>query len=291
MKMLKLLLKIIKIIFNFFENKKIRKAIFDTSEPNTILFSRGINENFVLQSNDQVIGRTVYATKKPFDFDKLTKALKILNLKKNELLIDVGANIGTICIPAIKRNLFNKAIVFEPEPLNYSLLLSNIIINGCYNKISTYNIALGSKNREKLNLQLDDYNKGNHRIIVNSKIKLKKNIVINSHKLDSFIKNINSLSTLVWIDVQGYETQVLLGAKKLLNKKVPVCVEFSPTFLDKKKYDIFKKMFIKNGYNYFYNLNLPLKKIVLNNESIDSLYKTLKKNKFAEADLLFIYKK
>jgi FkbM family methyltransferase len=289
--MLKLLLKIIKIIFNFFENKKIRKAIFDTTEPNTILFSRGVNENFILQSNDQVIGRTVYATKKPFDFDKLTKVLKILNLKKNELLIDVGANIGTICVPAIKRNLFNKAIVFEPEPLNYSLLLSNIIINGCYNKISSHNIALGSKNREKLNLQLDDHNKGNHRIIINSKIKLKKNIVINSHKLDSFIKNINPLSTLLWIDVQGYETQVLLGAKKLLNKKVPVCVEFSPTFLEKKKYDIFKKMFIKNGYNYFYNLNLPLKKIALNNESINNLYKTLKKNKFAEADLLFIYEK
>jgi FkbM family methyltransferase len=289
--MLKLSLKIIKIIFNFFENKKIRKAIFDTAEPDTILFSRGINENFILQSNDQVIGRTVYATKNPFDFDKLTKVLKILNLKKNELLIDIGANIGTICIPAIKRNLFNKAIVFEPEPLNYSLLLSNIIINGCYNKISTHNIALGSKNREKLNLQLDDHNKGNHRIIINSKIKLKKNIVINSHKLDSFIKNINSLSTLVWIDVQGYETQVLLGAKKLLNKKVPVCVEFSPTFLEKKKYDIFKKMFIKNGYNYFYNLNLPLNKIALNNESIDNLYKALKKNKFTEADLLFVYKK
>lgn len=291
MKMLKLFLKIIKIIFFFFENKKIRKAIFDTSEPNTILFSRGVNENFILHSNDQVIGRTVYATKKPFDFHKLTIVLKILNLKKNGLLIDVGANIGTICIPAIKRNLFNKAIVFEPEPLNYSLLLSNIIINGCYNRISTHNIALGSKNREKLNLQLDDHNKGNHRIIINSKIKIKKNIVINSYKLDSFIKNINSLSTLLWIDVQGYETQVLSGAKKLLNKKVPVCTEFSPTFLEKKNYDLFKKMFIKNGYNYFYNLNLPLEKIALNNESIDNLYKTLQKNKFAETDLLFIYKK
>jgi FkbM family methyltransferase len=289
--MLKLLVKIIRIIFNFFENKKIRKAIFDTSKPNTILFSRGVNEKFILQSNDQVIGRTVYATKKPFDFDKLTKVLKILNLKKAELLIDVGANIGTICIPAIKRKLFNKAIVFEPEPLNYSLLLSNTIINGCYNKIITHNIALGSKNREKLNLQLDDYNKGNHRIIINSKIYSKKNIVINSYKLDSFIKNINSLSTVVWIDVQGYETQVLLGAKKLLNKKTPVCIEFSPTFLEKKKYNIFKKIFIKNGYNYFYNLNLPLKKIALNNKSIDILYKTLKKNKFAETDLLFVYKK
>ena len=289
--MLKLLLKLVRVIFSFFENKKIRKAIFDTSEPNTLLFSSGENEKFILQSNDQVIGRTVYTTKKPFDFDKLTKVLKILNLKKSELLIDVGANIGTICIPAIKRNLFNKAIVFEPEPLNYSLLLSNIIINGCYNKISTHNIALGNKNREKLNLQLDDCNKGNHRVIINSKINSKKKIVINSYKLDSFIKNINSLSTLLWIDVQGYETQVLLGAKKLLNKKAPVCVEFSPTFLEKKKYDIFKKMFIKNWYNFFYNLNLPLKKIALNNESIDNLYKTLKKNKFAEADLLFVYKK
>ena len=66
--MLKLLLIIIRIIFNLFENKKIRKAIFDTSEPNTILFSSGVNEKFILQSNDQVIGRTVYATKEPFDF-------------------------------------------------------------------------------------------------------------------------------------------------------------------------------------------------------------------------------
>jgi len=289
--MLKLLLKVVRVIFIFFENKKIRKAIFDTSEPNTLLFSTGENEKFILQSNDQVIGRTVYATKKPFDFEKLTKVLKILNLKKSELLIDVGANIGTICIPAIKRNLFNKAIVFEPEPLNYSLLLSNIIINGCYNKIISHNVALGSKNREKLNLQLDDHNKGNHRITINYKINSKKKIIVKSYKLDSFIKNINSLSTLLWIDVQGYETQVLLGAKNLLNKKAPVCVEFSPTFLEKKKYDIFKKMFIKNGYNYFYNLNLPLKKIALNNESIDNLYKTLKKNKLAETDLLFIYKK
>lgn len=288
--MLKFLLKIIRVIYGFIENKKIRKAIFDTSEPNTILFSRGAKENFILQSNDQVIGRTVYATKKPFDFDKLKKVLKILKLKKNELLIDVGANIGTICIPAIKRNLFNKAIAFEPEPLNYSLLLSNIIINGCYNKINSHNIALGNKNRKKLNLRLDDQNKGNHRIITNSKVNSKKNVVINSYKLDSYIKNINSLSTLVWIDVQGYETQVLQGAKKLLKKKAPICVEFSPTFLEKKKYDIFKNMFIKNGYNFFYNLNLPLKKIALNNASIDNLYKTLKKNKFAETDLLFVYK-
>ena len=288
--MLKFLLKIIRVIYGFIENKKIRKAIFDTSEPNTILFSRGTKENFILQSNDQVIGRTVYATKKPFDFDKLKKVLKILKLKKNELLIDVGANIGTICIPAIKRNLFNKAIAFEPEPLNYSLLLSNIIINGCYNKINSHNIALGNKNRKKLNLRLDDRNKGNHRIIINSKVNPKKNVVINSYKLDSFIKNINSLSTLVWIDVQGYETEVLQGAKKLLKKKAPVCVEFSPTFLEKKKYDIFKNMFIKNGYNFFYNLNLPIKKIALNNVSIVNLYKTLKKNKFAETDLLFVYK-
>ena len=40
-----------------------------------------------------------------------------------------------------------------------------------------------------------------------------------------------------------------------------------------------------------YNLNLPLKKIALNNQSIDNLYITLKKNKLAETDLLFIYKK
>ena len=47
--------------------------------------------------------------------------------------------------------------------------------------------------------------------------------------LDYFIsENIDIKSLLVWIDVQGFETRVLLGAKKLLALKPALVFEFWP---------------------------------------------------------------
>ena len=39
-------------------------------------------------------------------------------------LINIGAHVGSTCIPAIKSKLFKQAIAFEPFPINFKLLES-----------------------------------------------------------------------------------------------------------------------------------------------------------------------
>lgn len=64
------------------------------------------NEIFVVSSTDKMIGRDVYAYGS-YDFIKLEKVIALLPKNHSrQMIVDIGANIGTICIPAIKRNLF-----------------------------------------------------------------------------------------------------------------------------------------------------------------------------------------
>ena len=106
-------------------NRWVRTILFDTANSNKFLLAHSKFETFLVSTNDKVIGRDIYVNGS-FDFIKLKKTLKILGGQLDpELLIDIGANIGTICIPAIKRGLFNSGIAFEPGPLNFSLLNTN----------------------------------------------------------------------------------------------------------------------------------------------------------------------
>ena len=65
-----------------------------------------------------------------FDFKIIKKALKFLDKNhERKTLLNVGANIGSICIKSVKEKLFNSAIVFEPAKKHFRLLVANIYLN------------------------------------------------------------------------------------------------------------------------------------------------------------------
>ena len=77
------------------------------------------------------------------------KFLRILGKKhKKKTLIDIGANIGSISIPALARGFFRNAIVFEPEIKNYRVLIANIYLNKLENKIRSINLALSNRKKK-----------------------------------------------------------------------------------------------------------------------------------------------
>ena len=45
-------------------------------------------------------------------------------------MLDIGANVGTIGLTALAKGYVNEVWAFEPEPHNYSLLMSNVWLNG-----------------------------------------------------------------------------------------------------------------------------------------------------------------
>jgi len=267
----------------FFETRFFRKVFFNCADPGSLLISNGLNETFVIAASDKVIGKEVFIGREPYDFEKIETALKLLGDHKRTLMIDVGANIGTICIPAVKRGLFQRAVAIEPEPLNYSLLVANISINQLGDKIITHNIALGEKDDQSLIFELSEDNYGDHRIRVGSDSGLfnedgRKIIRVKSETLNKIMGegDASANATLIWMDTQGFEGYVLSGASKALEQKTPICLEFWPYGMARSKcYSRLKDALTSNGYRFFYNLDNKAYATPLTSQSLDSLYNEL----------------
>ena len=266
----------------FFDLKLLRRIIFDLAKPNTLLLSAGPAETFVISSSDRMIGRHVYVYKEPYDFDKMESVFRILgDSRPKMLLIDIGANIGSVCIPAVKRRAFRKAIAVEPEPRNYSLLSANIHINGLSDKIVAYNFALGRKDDEQLLLELSKDNFGDHRVRIhgNSDLRsdaLRETITVKSETFDKTIKELEPKESIIWLDTQGFEGHILSGARKALQLRPPICLEFWPYGMNRTgSYSPLKKALIESGYKWFFYLNENEPPVSLTIASLDRLYEGL----------------
>lgn len=82
-------------------------------------------------------------------------------IQKNEIWLDLGANIGTFSLFCLSKNA--KVIAFEPEPKNFEILEKNIKFNHFEKNIKIFQQAV-SLNNGYLPLYLckGDYNKYRH---------------------------------------------------------------------------------------------------------------------------------
>jgi FkbM family methyltransferase len=259
-----------------------RQIYFDMAPCDGLLICNGFHETFVVAASDRSIGRRVYTKRDPFDFDKVQTVVGLLGPNhKRMLLVDIGANIGTICIPAVKRGLFQRAIAIEPEPRNHSLLLANVALNGLHNKITAHNVALGQKDDQSLILELCRDNHGDHRIAIDSRVpqfndSTRDTVEVKSETFNKLLKEVDPKATLIWIDTQGFEGYVLSGASNALNNRTPICIEFWPYGMARcGSYSLLKDALISSGYRSFVNLKQPGAPIPISCRALDSLYTSL----------------
>ena len=260
----------------------VRALVFDTAPDNTLFISRRSSETFIVSANDKSIGRQIYLVGFS-DFQKLEKTVQFLGPdRSNDLLIDVGANIGTICIPAVNRRIFARSIAIEPEPFNFLLLQCNIQLNHLHSKINAYNIALGSRETERVIFELSKNNYGDHRVRFAGADaglygeKEREIVVVPSEPFDKIICDVNPNNTLIWIDTQGYEGHILQGASKALSRKPPLVIEFWPYGMKRSgAYPLLKEAIFKAGYQIFYDLESSTSGVPVNAGTLDELYDKL----------------
>ena len=232
-----LIIKVINIIFfplifivklsSFFLNNPFSRYIYFESLKKKLLILNSDEEKYILNSDDKVLSKFLYING-TYDFSKFETAIKICYpnsaINPIDLVVNIGANIGSICIPAVNRNYTNKSIAIEPDPHNYRCLVSNIYINNLQDKIAHYCNAISNENNKELELEQSEYNFADHRISVSntegifSESKRDKIKVI-SKTLDSFIDFFEKKRNLIYMDVQGYEGIVLQGSAKIIKKK------------------------------------------------------------------------
>ena len=251
-----LIKKVIRFINNSKNNslkKTIRSAIYYTTQKNRILFSNKNEAKYLLTSCDWISQKLFID--ESFDFRVLIRTKKLLGKENSKsTLINVGAHIGSSCIPAIKKNYFKNLIAFEPSKRNFRLLKANILLNEIDDRTQIYNLALSNK-KANLYLGMFNNNTGDYRIVKN---KQKNTEIIQSDILDNYTYNLNKNNSLVFMDAQGHEAEIFMGAKKTIRKKIPFVFEFAPFWLNK---DWLKKISILfKYYNFFHDLKTNKKK-------------------------------
>jgi FkbM family methyltransferase len=218
-------------------------------------------ERYLVNCRDQAISRVVFATGE-FELDKLENAIRMLrrhtSITSLDLLVDVGANIGTVCIPAVARGLAQAAVGIEPHPVNCRLLRANIALNSVETRIAVHECAVGAADQETLMLEVSDDNWGDHRIAVTREDgefgeSARRRIPIRSMRLDRLVEARPGQSLLIWMDTQGYEGFVLKGAGALLAARVPIVAEFWPYGMRRAgSYSLFRELLA--GYRGFIDL-------------------------------------
>ena len=148
-------------------------------------------------------------------FETLETSYLYKELPKYNTFINIGANFGYYC--CIAQQLGIKTYAFEPVPVNFEILIHNLVSNNFTKNITLFQMAAGDKSGF-----VEIFGEGTGASIIPG---WARNPVSLSHtvpmaKIDDLI-NPSKLggSSFILIDVEGFEYEVLAGAEELISNK------------------------------------------------------------------------
>jgi FkbM family methyltransferase len=198
---------------------------------------RNMTINYI--KNDNCIGKSIKDG--VFWEEWMEKYIK-QNYVKNTNMIDLGGNIGTTTL-LMSEILSDKCKIFTFEPIYSDILLKNILENNLTDKVLVYPYGVGNIIKtlkiKPVNLS-DNINFGAVSIIHNLENK-DDSYKINIVPLDYF--NFDNVS-LIKIDVEHMEIQVLEGCLNLIKRCKPTIIIETYQLTELKKTGIFKELML-----------------------------------------------
>jgi len=185
---------------------------------------------------EDTIGRRIYK-KGAYEKDLSDFIINHIRFDKGDIAFDVGANIGWYSL-LLDRLMPEgcQIYAFEPDPLNYRLLMFNIQMNGA-NKVRAVKKALSNKKEIKKLNRYSNRNLGRHSLL---DINEDDFVEVEAIVLDDFIQ-LNNIDfnkvKFAKIDIEGYEYFALSGALKVLDAIDCLICEFVPGYLKYGKVD------------------------------------------------------
>ena len=152
-------------------------------------------------------------------------------LRKGDVFVDIGANIGLYSILASSYVGKNGSVIsFEPAPNTYKRLIRNIELN-CISNITAQKIAISdSSDTLDLIISKDGYDAWNS-LAKPAQGSVFENVRVRCNTIDEIIKINSKFSTakLIKIDIEGWELRALKGGERFLkNENSPtIVIEFT----------------------------------------------------------------
>lgn len=212
--------------------------------PNCELITAHDVQFLVFKGNDLITNNL--KVRGAYEPELTTIAHKLINRHKTGLVLDIGANMGTFCVPLAKAFPQFTFRAFEPQRIINYQLSANVIINGLDNVIverkalsnctwsdrmvvpdyaTETNIGAFSIDEEVRSNEYECATKGRYE-------------VIDADPLDDL--DIQDFIPLIKIDVEGHELEVLEGALETIraNEYPPIIFEawtWKPWYAEKRK--------------------------------------------------------
>lgn len=201
--------------------KKILSPIVNALKPDFVIISE---HKIFIDKKDTVLSEALLKYGK---WEEAVRLHFIKNLKKGDVVLDIGAHIGYFSLMAAKVvGQKGKVYAFEPDNRNFQLLKKNILENN-YKNIFPIKKAVTNKNG-RAKLYIDSQNSTDHRLTDTSEGREFK--FIQTLTLNGFFKPLNKRVDFIKIDIQGGEYHALLGASNILkeNPGIKILTEFYP---------------------------------------------------------------
>jgi FkbM family methyltransferase len=190
--------------------------LFEKLDNNGDLSFESFIENYVeekmLTQYDDMFTVEPYAYKLPVPED----------FKSDNIIIDGGANLGFHSIQFAKLANQGKVYSFEPQPLIFNVLSTNVLINGATDVIKQFRLGLSNKEEDlkmsplKEQIFSEDCINYGGRGLTDS----------NEGEEEVQLTNIDNLNLskldLIKLDVQGFELKTLLGGKNTISTHHPI---------------------------------------------------------------------
>jgi len=146
-------------------------------------------------------------------------------LPTDDVLLDIGANIGIMTVPLAKKAINGKVYAFEPMPQNLKAL-KRIIKHYKLHNVTIFETALGNQPGElKMVMPVIDKVKmqGLSHVADENSHEEGEHFTVPVQKLDDIpvLQQAKAISGIK-IDVENFEFEVLTGAKNLLLKHKPL---------------------------------------------------------------------
>ena len=176
------------------------------------------DEIFFVATDDTGVGRRVFVRGKRRDMTTLANGLAELAARgirrpPEPVFVEVGANMGTTTVMALRRHGFATAVALEPSPQNVWLCRLNLVANGLDDRVTLLPCA-ASNRVEEMDLVIGGGNRGGHRVLSAGSDHPAQAGSVRSVTLDGLVDDgtIDPARVgLLWCDAAGHDAYAVLG--------------------------------------------------------------------------------